>query len=91
MRCRGFFCWWSRHPPTRKAFEGEVVLVPPVPFPVVGRPDLILCDVMMPGLDGYEVLATLRADPVLSHTPFIFLTAKGEKKRPPPGHGQRGR
>lgn len=44
------------------------------------RPDLILCDVMMPGMDGYEVLATLRADPALAPVPFIFLTAKGDKK-----------
>lgn len=44
------------------------------------RPELILCDVMMPGLDGYQVLATLRSDPFLCHIPFIFLTAKGEKK-----------
>jgi DNA-binding NarL/FixJ family response regulator len=44
------------------------------------RPDLILCDIMMPGMDGYEVLAALRADPGLCQIPFIFLTAKGEKK-----------
>lgn len=44
------------------------------------RPDLILCDVMMPELDGYGVLRTLQADPDLSFTPFIFLTAKGEKE-----------
>jgi DNA-binding NarL/FixJ family response regulator len=43
-------------------------------------PHLILCDVMMPGIDGYTVLATLRADPALSSIPFIFLTARGEKK-----------
>ncbi|MBN9693392.1 MAG: response regulator transcription factor [Verrucomicrobia bacterium] len=42
-------------------------------------PDLILCDVMMPELDGYGVLAELRRDSGLSATPFIFLTAKGEK------------
>lgn len=44
------------------------------------RPDLILCDVMMPGMDGYEVLAAVRADPALCQIPFIFLTAKGEKR-----------
>jgi diguanylate cyclase (GGDEF)-like protein len=40
------------------------------------RPDLIICDVMMPGLDGHEVLARLRKVPGLALTPFIFLTAK---------------
>jgi DNA-binding NarL/FixJ family response regulator len=44
------------------------------------RPALVLCDVMMPGMDGYQVLATLRADPALCQIPFIFLTARGEKK-----------
>lgn len=44
------------------------------------RPDLIVCDVMMPGMDGYSVLAALRADPQLAPIPFIFLTARGEKK-----------
>jgi DNA-binding NarL/FixJ family response regulator len=43
------------------------------------RPDLILCDVMMTDLDGYGVLAALRADAATAATPFIFLTAKGEK------------
>jgi DNA-binding NarL/FixJ family response regulator len=43
-------------------------------------PHLILCDVMMPGIDGYTVLATLRADPRLASIPFIFLTARGEMK-----------
>ena len=43
------------------------------------RPALILCDVMMPDLDGYGVLAALRADADTAATPFIFLTAKGEK------------
>jgi DNA-binding NarL/FixJ family response regulator len=42
-------------------------------------PDLILCDVMMPGLDGHGVLQTLRAEPATATIPFIFLTAKGEK------------
>ena len=42
-------------------------------------PDLILCDVMMPNLDGYGVLQELRQDPRTAVIPFIFLTAKGEK------------
>ncbi len=42
-------------------------------------PDLILCDVMMPELDGHGVLAALRADLHTANVPFIFLTAKGEK------------
>jgi DNA-binding NarL/FixJ family response regulator len=43
------------------------------------KPDLILCDVMMPELDGYGVLQALQSDPSLAPIPFIFLTAKGEK------------
>jgi DNA-binding NarL/FixJ family response regulator len=43
------------------------------------RPDLILCDVMMPELDGYGVLQALRENPDTMTLPFIFLTAKGEK------------
>jgi DNA-binding NarL/FixJ family response regulator len=43
------------------------------------RPDLILCDVTMPGLDGYGVLTKLREDPLTAAIPFIFLTAKGER------------
>jgi DNA-binding NarL/FixJ family response regulator len=43
------------------------------------KPDLILCDVMMPELDGYGVIAALRANTKTAAIPFIFLTAKGEK------------
>ncbi|HMP83960.1 MAG TPA: response regulator [Verrucomicrobiota bacterium] len=43
-------------------------------------PDLILCDVMMPELDGHGVLQALRADTATAAIPFIFLTAKGEKE-----------
>ena len=40
---------------------------------------LIICDVMMPELDGYGVLQHLRQNPATANIPFIFLTAKGER------------
>src|SRR5688572_14939775 len=43
------------------------------------KPDLILCDVMMPEVDGHGVLRALQTDAALARIPFIFLTAKGEK------------
>ncbi|MBD2677745.1 MULTISPECIES: EAL domain-containing response regulator [Nostoc] len=42
-------------------------------------PDLILCDMMMPEIDGYGVLTALRQDPNTATIPFIFLTAKSAK------------
>ena len=42
-------------------------------------PDLILCDIMMPELDGYGVLYLLNKNPQTSSIPFIFLTAKAER------------
>ncbi|MBD2312317.1 response regulator [Desertifilum sp. FACHB-1129] len=43
------------------------------------QPDLILCDIMMPELDGYAVLEALRQNPATAMIPFIFLTAKAER------------
>jgi DNA-binding NarL/FixJ family response regulator len=43
-------------------------------------PDIILCDVMMPEMDGRAVLEALRKDPDTAGIPFIFLTARGEKQ-----------
>jgi CheY-like chemotaxis protein len=44
------------------------------------EPDIVLCDIMMPEVDGYEVLTELRKDTKTSSIPFIFLTASVEKK-----------
>jgi len=43
------------------------------------RPDLVLCDLGMPDIDGVEVLRTLRAHPTAGHTPFIMLTAHNDR------------
>lgn len=43
------------------------------------RPDLIICDIMMPVLDGYGVLHIVNKNPELTGIPFIFLTAKSER------------
>ncbi len=42
-------------------------------------PDVVLCDIMMPGLDGYGVLTALRQNSTTATIPFIFLTAKATK------------
>ena len=43
------------------------------------KPDLVLCDLMMPGLDGFGVLSRLRADPATAPIPFVFLTARSDR------------
>ena len=43
-------------------------------------PDLVICDILMPRVDGYGVLAGLRSRPETAATPFIFLTASADKE-----------
>lgn len=43
------------------------------------KPDLVICDIMMPGVDGYSVLHALREAPETATIPFIFLTAREER------------
>lgn len=43
-------------------------------------PDLIICDIMMPGMDGYAVLENLRKFPNTALTPFVFLTARTDRR-----------
>jgi CheY-like chemotaxis protein len=42
-------------------------------------PDIILCDIMMSHIDGYEVIRQLKSNPQTASIPFVYLTAKAEK------------
>jgi adenylate cyclase len=44
-------------------------------------PDLVLCDIVMPGMDGYEVCRRLRADPATQFLPVVMVTASGEQEK----------
>jgi CRP-like cAMP-binding protein/CheY-like chemotaxis protein len=46
---------------------------------IANKPSVIICDIMMPELDGYGVLHLLQRNPEMNKTPFIFLTAKTER------------
>jgi DNA-binding response OmpR family regulator len=43
-------------------------------------PDLILSDIMLPEMDGYQVLAELRSDPTTASIPFIFMSAMTDRE-----------
>ena len=43
-------------------------------------PDLVLCDITMPEMNGHRVLETLRGEPRLAHVPFVFLTGWSEQE-----------
>jgi DNA-binding response OmpR family regulator len=50
------------------------------------RPDLLVLDWMMPGLNGIDVAQALRQDPVTAHIPIIMLTARGQETDKERGH-----
>ena len=60
---------------TRTTGDGEAAVEAAKAF----QPDLILLDVMMPKLDGYEVCQRLRADPEFKNVVIVMLTAKGRE------------
>ncbi len=57
-------------------FDGEAVLE----TLLIKKPDVVILDVMLPKLNGFEVLKRLKADPILKVIPVMVLTAKGQDK-----------
>lgn len=53
-------------------------------------PDLILCDIVIPGIDGYGVFLALRENETTSHIPFVFLTSQNVPSHVPREIGVRG-
>jgi CheY-like chemotaxis protein len=51
------------------------------------KPDIILCDILMPEMDGYNVFAGLKDNPDTMDIPFIFITCSAEKKEVEMGLG----
>ena len=58
-----------------------------IEFAKQNKPDIILCDILMPEVDGYEVFNELKKDSVTAHIPFIFLTASVERNEIEVGFG----
>jgi two-component system alkaline phosphatase synthesis response regulator PhoP len=65
----------KEHYEVTTAQDGEVALAQARRQP----PDLVVLDLMLPGIDGLEVCRRLRADPRTMHIPIVMLTAKGEE------------
>src|SRR3989338_812610 len=65
---------------TRDGCEGEVLADGHAAVAAVARalPDLVILDLMLPGMSGLEILSALRADPVTVAVPVLMLTAKGQ-------------
>lgn len=57
------------------AADGEAGLTAAVQH----RPDLVLADWTMPRMSGIDMLAGMRADPAIAHTPFVLLTARAQE------------
>ena len=62
--------------PVTAIFDGEAVLE----TLLIKKPDVVILDVMLPKLNGFEVLKRLKADPILKVIPVMVLTAKGQDK-----------
>ncbi len=66
----------SPHYRIKAAIDGETALRIARADP---PPDLVLLDIMMPGMDGYQVCNHLKSDSTTAHIPIVFITAKGEE------------
>jgi CheY-like chemotaxis protein len=67
---------------TKAGYEVKMVMKGPQALETVreNKPALVLLDIMMPDMNGYEVIAALKQDPETSHIPVIFVTAKDQPK-----------
>ena len=77
----------------REGFEVEVASTGQAAVTALAGPpaDLVLLDVMMPGLDGFEVCQRIRAAPAWHASKIVMLTAKGRDVERDKGHGARRR